>query len=71
MGNVAITDATQIALTLAGIALVALLVSKSSATVSLVNSIAQGYGGLLNIVTLQSTAQQNTNTMYGTQLYSV
>lgn len=48
------TEVTQIALTLAGIALVALLVSHSEGAVNIIKATGQTYGGLLGIVTLQS-----------------
>lgn len=54
MGPAFATDVTQIALTLAGIALVALLVSHSQGTTDIINATAKDYGGLLSIVTLQS-----------------
>lgn len=47
-------EVTQVALTLAGIALVALLVSNSEGAVNIVKGVGQTYGGLLSIVTLQS-----------------
>lgn len=47
-------DVTQIALTLAGIALVALLVSNSKGAVDIIKATGQTYGGLLSIVTLQN-----------------
>ena len=47
-------EVTQIALTLAGIGLVALLVSHASETVNIVKGVGHTYGGLLQIVTLQS-----------------
>ena len=50
-------EVTQIALTLAGIALVALLVSHSEGAVRIVKGVGQTYGGLLQIVTLQSSYQ--------------
>ena len=53
MGNFG-GEVTQIALTLAGIALVALLVSNSSGTVAIINSATTGYGNLLKTVTLQT-----------------
>lgn len=48
------TEVTQIALTLAGVALVALLVSNSKGAVDIIKATGQTYGGLLSIVTLQS-----------------
>jgi hypothetical protein len=54
MGGAFATDVTQIALTLAGIALVALLVSHAQGTTDIIKSAASSYGGLLSIVTLQS-----------------
>lgn len=47
-------EVTQVALTLAGIALVALLVSHSEGAVNIIKGAGQTYGGLLSIVTLQS-----------------
>lgn len=47
-------EVTQVALTLAGIALVALLVSHSEGAVNIVKGVGQTYGGLLSIVTLQN-----------------
>lgn len=47
-------EVTQVALTLAGIGLVALLVSHSQGAVNIVKGVGQTYGGLLQIVTLQS-----------------
>jgi len=47
-------EVTQVALTLAGIALVALLVSNSKGAVEIIKATGQTYGGLLQIVTLQS-----------------
>jgi hypothetical protein len=47
-------EVTQVALTLAGIALVALLVSHSTGAVNIIKGAGQTYGGLLSIVTLQS-----------------
>lgn len=47
-------EVTQIALTLAGIGLVALLVSHSEGAVNIVKGVGQTYGGLLSIVTLQN-----------------
>lgn len=54
MGSQFGTEVTQIALTLAGIALVALLVSNSKGVVDIVKATGQTYGGLLQIVTLQN-----------------
>lgn len=47
-------EITQVALTLAGIALVALLVGHADDTVKIIKGAGETYGGLLNIVTLQS-----------------
>lgn len=47
-------DLTQIAMTLAGIALVALLVSRADGVVKIIDSGAGAYAGLLRTVTLQS-----------------
>ncbi len=47
-------EVTHVALTLAGIALVALLVSHSEGAVNIVKGVGQTYGGLLSIVTLQN-----------------
>lgn len=47
-------DITQVALTLAGIAMVALLVSNANGVVKIIDSGASNYGNLLKIVTLQS-----------------
>jgi len=47
-------DLTQIALTLAGIATLALLVSHSKQTVELVKGVGDTYNGLLRTVTLQN-----------------
>ena len=54
MGSEFGRDVTQIALTLAGIAMVALLVSHADGAVKIINSVGSTYGGLLNVVTLQS-----------------
>lgn len=54
MGSSFGAEVTQIALTLAGIALVALLVSNSTGAVNIIKATGQTYGGLLSIVTLQS-----------------
>ncbi len=54
MGSEFGREVTQVALTLAGIALVALLVSHSEGAVNIVKGVGQTYGGLLSIVTLQS-----------------
>lgn len=48
-------EVTQIALTLAGIALVALLVSNSSGAVSIIRAAGGTYNDLLKTVTLQSS----------------
>lgn len=50
-------DITQIALTLTGVALVALLVSNSKGVSEIVQSTGKTFGGLLGIVTLQSNYQ--------------
>lgn len=50
-------DVTQIALTLSGIALVALLVSNAKGVSEIVTSTGKTFGGLLGIVTLQSGYQ--------------
>lgn len=47
-------EVTQVALTLAGIALVALLVSHSEGAVNIIQGAGKTYGGLLAIVTLQN-----------------
>jgi hypothetical protein len=47
-------EVTQVALTLAGIALVALLVSHSKGVTDIIESAGKTYGGLLSVVTLQS-----------------
>lgn len=47
-------DLTQIALTLIGVATVALLVSHADGASKLVTSVGQTFGGLLGIVTLQN-----------------
>lgn len=47
-------EVTQVALTLAGIALVALLVSQADGATKIIKATGQTYGGLLSIVTLQS-----------------
>lgn len=54
MGGEFMRDTTQIALTLAGIALVALLVSHSKETVDIVKGVGGTYAGLLQTVTLQN-----------------
>jgi len=47
-------DITRIALTLAGIATIALLVSNAQGVTQIIDSGARAYGGLLGVVTLQS-----------------
>lgn len=47
-------DGTQIALTLAGIALIALLVSQAQGTATVIGAATTGYGNLLKVVTLQN-----------------
>lgn len=54
MGSHFGAEITQVALTLAGIAMVALLVSNSQGAVNIIKATGQTYGGLLGIVTLQS-----------------
>ena len=54
MGTSIGTELTQIALTLAGIALVALLVSNSAGTVAIIRAGTSGYSDLLKTVTLQN-----------------
>lgn len=49
------TEITQVALTLAGIAMVALLVSNSKGAVDIIKATGETYGGLLQIVTLQNS----------------
>jgi hypothetical protein len=50
-------DVTQIALTLTGVALVALLVSNARGVSEIVSTTGKTFGGLLGIVTLQSNYQ--------------
>lgn len=50
MGN----ELTSIAMTLAGIAMVALILSRSSDAVNIIKATGNTYGNLLGIVTLQS-----------------
>lgn len=47
-------DLTEIAAMFIGVALVALLVSRSSDTVKIINAGTSGFGGLLRTVTLQN-----------------
>lgn len=54
MGSEFGRDVTQIALTLAGIALVALLVSNASGAATIIKAAAGSYNGLLQTVTLQN-----------------
>lgn len=50
-------DLTEIASALIGVALVALLVSRSSDTVKIIDAGTKGFGGLLGVVTLQNGYQ--------------
>lgn len=54
MGSAFGTEVTQVALTLAGIALVALLVSNSGGAVNIIKAAGGTYNDLLKTVTLQS-----------------
>jgi len=47
-------DVTHIALTLAGIAMVALLVSHADGATKIIKQVGDTYGGLLGVVTLQN-----------------
>ena len=54
MGNQFGAEVTQIALTLAGIAMVALLVSNSGGVVNIIRAAGSTYNGLFQTVTLQN-----------------